>query len=56
MSNNKHGQIIIYKTDDGKTSLEVNLLKETVWLSLNQLTNLFKRDKVWPNPRIVEWD
>ena len=44
MAKNKP-QIIIYKAGDGKTALEVNLQQETVWLSLAQLTDLFKRDK-----------
>lgn len=40
-----NSQILIYQTKDGKTSLEVNLDRETVWLNLNQLVQLFKRDK-----------
>lgn len=38
-------QIIIYQTPDGETSLDVKLDNDTVWLSLNQLTALFERDK-----------
>ncbi len=38
-------QIKIYKTPEGKTSIEVKLEKETVWLSLKQMSDLFKRDK-----------
>ena len=37
--------IIIYKTEDGQTSLEVSLKKDTVWLTLNQISELFQRDK-----------
>lgn len=37
--------IIIYQTDEGETQLEVNLQEETVWLNLNQLAELFGRDK-----------
>lgn len=37
--------IKIYKTKDGKSEIEVNLDKETVWLSLNQISELFERDK-----------
>jgi prophage maintenance system killer protein/transcriptional regulator CtsR len=39
------GEIIIYQTEDGQTSLEVKLIEETVWLNLNQMAKLFKRDK-----------
>ena len=43
--NTEHGEIIIYEAEGGKSSLEVHLHEETVWLSLNQLTELFDRDK-----------
>ena len=39
------GGIIIYKTEDGLTKIDVNLHEETVWLSLDQMANLFQRDK-----------
>ena len=38
-------EIIFYKTQDGRTRLEVQLVNESVWLSLNQMTELFQRDK-----------
>lgn len=38
-------KIIIYCTADGQTSIDVKLEDETVWLSANQMTNLFDRDK-----------
>ena len=41
----KNSEIKIYKTPDGKTSIEVKLDKETVWLNLNQISDLFERDK-----------
>lgn len=41
----EHGEIIIYQAEDGQTALEVQLAEETVWLSLNQLAELFGRDK-----------
>ena len=42
---NDHGQIILYQTDDGQTALDVHLQGETVWLTLNQMADLFDRDK-----------
>lgn len=36
--------IIIYRTDDGST-FDVQLKNETVWLALNQMADLFGRDK-----------
>lgn len=38
-------QILLYQTEDGQTRLEVRLQKDTVWLSLNQMADLFQRDK-----------
>ncbi|SEA94570.1 Uncharacterized conserved protein [Oribacterium sp. KHPX15] len=39
------GEVIIYKTSDGLSKLEVNLQNETVWLSIDQMAELFQRDK-----------
>ena len=39
------GDVILYQTEDGRTRLQVRLQGETVWLSLNQLADLFQRDK-----------
>lgn len=38
-------EILLYQTEDGQTRLEVAFRGETCWLSLNQLTELFQRDK-----------
>ena len=37
-------EIKIYKTPEGKTSIEVKLEKETVWLSQKQMAELFDKD------------
>ena len=44
MSENK-GQVIVYQSEDGSTQVDVSLYEETVWLNLNQLADLFQRDK-----------
>ncbi|WP_435548315.1 DNA-binding protein [Desulfobacterium sp. N47] len=36
--------VVLYKTDDGKAQLEVKLDRETVWLTQNQMANLFDKD------------
>ena len=41
----KHGEFLIYQTEDGLTKLNVNINDETVWLSLDQMAELFQRDK-----------
>lgn len=38
-------QLIRYNSNDGKADIIVNLANETVWLSLNNLVELFDRDK-----------
>lgn len=40
-----NSQIIMYQTEDGLTKIEVTLENETVWLSQNQIAELFQRDK-----------
>ena len=42
---NKLGEVVLYKTEDGKAALDVRLEGDTVWLSLNQMADLFSRDK-----------
>jgi len=37
--------IVIYKAKDGRTSLEVNLAQDTVWLNQTQIMALFQRDQ-----------
>ncbi len=37
--------IRIYQLQDGKTEINVKLDNETVWLNLNQMVDLFERDK-----------
>ena len=43
MSDNN--QIIMYQTEDGLTKIEVTLENETVWLSQDQMAELFQRDR-----------
>ena len=35
------GEIIIYQTADGSTSLDVKLEQETIWLNQKQIAELF---------------
>jgi hypothetical protein len=39
------GQLVLYRTDDGRTRIQVRLIEESVWLTLNQIADLFQRDK-----------
>ena len=38
-------KIIIYKTDDGQTKLQVKIEDETVWLTQDQLAELFEKSR-----------
>ena len=39
------GEVILYETPDGQARVDVRVEKENVWLSLNQMAELFDRDK-----------
>jgi len=39
------GQFLVYRTEDGKLKIDVRFQGETVWLSLNQLAELFQTTK-----------
>lgn len=39
------GQVLLYQTDNGASRIEVRTDGATVWLSLNQMAELFQRDK-----------
>lgn len=40
-----NSELVIYESTDGNIKLDVNLENETVWLSLEQMSKLFGRDK-----------
>ncbi len=37
--------IIMYQTEDGQTKVDVTFDNDTVWLSLQQMADLFQKDK-----------
>jgi len=41
----KESNILMYKTEDGITKIEVTYDNETVWLSIDQMAELLQRDK-----------
>ena len=42
---NENGDIIIYQTDDGLTKIDVKVQNETVWLSQQQMAELYGTTK-----------
>ncbi len=43
--NSASSELIIYQTEDGKTRLQVRMEQETVWLTQNQMADLFQTTK-----------
>ena len=41
----RNSSIIMYTTEDGSTKIETTFDEDTVWLSLDQMAELFQRDK-----------
>jgi hypothetical protein len=52
--NKPDNQIIIFKTEDEKISVDVRFGEETVWLTLDQMAALFERDKFTISRHIKE--
>lgn len=40
-----NSEIIIYQTEDGLTKIETTFDGDTVWLSIDQMAELFQRDR-----------
>jgi len=49
----ENADIKIYTTEDGKTTVEVRLEKDTVWLNQNQLAQLFQTERSVINKHIL---
>lgn len=45
LSMGDNGQIILFQTQGGETKIEVRLANETVWLTADQMAELFQRDR-----------
>ena len=45
MNDQSKGEIIIFKPKGAKSGIKVRLEKDTVWLSLMEMAELFQRDK-----------
>ena len=51
MENNN--ELIMYQTEDGNTKIEVHMENETVWLSQDQMAELFQKSKSTINEHII---
>ena len=41
----QESNLLMYTTEDGLTKIEATFVNDTVWLSLEQIAELFQRDK-----------
>ncbi|MEI6238270.1 MAG: cell filamentation protein Fic [bacterium] len=48
----KNNKIIIYNTEDGQTRIDVRLENDTVWLTQDQMAELFDKSKSTINEHI----
>ena len=49
---NNNSEIIIYTTEDGLTKVDVSYVDETVWLTQEQMAELFQKSKSTINEHI----
>jgi len=45
--------MIIYQTEDGRTKIETRLEDETVWLTIDQMAELFQKSRSTINEHIL---
>ena len=43
--NDSKGNLLLYQAEDGQTKIEVTLANDTVWLTADQMAELFQRNK-----------
>jgi len=49
----KNNKLIIYQTEDGKIKIETHFENETVWLSIEQISELFQKSRSTINEHIL---
>jgi hypothetical protein len=40
-----HGEVVVYEADDGEVRVDVRLERETVWITQQQMAELFGRER-----------
>jgi len=53
MNQGTNGEILIYQTEDGLTRIDVNMVEETVWLTIEQMSELFQKARSTINEHIL---
>ena len=49
----RESEILLYQTEDGQTKIDVRLEDETVWLSIDQMSQLFQKSRSTINEHII---
>ena len=49
----KNNQLIIYQTEDGRVKIETHFENETVWLNMDQISDLFQKSRSTINEHIL---
>ena len=47
-----NSDLILYTTEDGVTKVDVTFEDETVWLTQDQMAELFQKSKIWKVSKI----
>lgn len=48
-----NSEILLYQTEDGQTKIDVRLVEETVWLTIDQMSELFQKSRSTINEHII---
>jgi hypothetical protein len=48
-----NSEILLYQTEDGQTKIDVRLEEETVWLTIDQMSELFQKSRSTINEHII---
>ncbi len=48
-----NSEILLYQTENGQTKIDVRLEEETVWLSIDQMSQLFQKSRSTINEHII---
>ena len=48
-----NSEILLYQTEDGQTKIDVRLEEETVWLTIDQISQLFQKSRSTINEHII---
>lgn len=53
MNQTNNGEILIYQTEDGLTKIDVKMVEDTVWLTIDQMSELFQKARSTINEHIL---